>query len=187
MRFDDFIARFLLTKQSNSKRIFANHLKHSAVLVPIINVGGEAHILLCKRPTYLKHHPGQICFPGGKVEPEDDSYLATALRECEEELAIPAQSVTILGQLSPRSTPTGFVIAPIIATLPWPLEFTPNSNEVAATFTLPVATLRDASQWQSMHVPTRQRLIEVNGMMTEQGLLWGATARIIHRLLKSIA
>lgn len=187
MRFAEFVSRFMLYTQSGVNTYSPMKLRQSAVLVPVVNIDDQAHLLLCKRPTYLKHHPGQICFPGGKVDPDDLSVVHTALRECHEELDIPVENVTILGQIEPIDTATGFSISPIIATLNWPLTIKPNPGEVEATFLISLEEAMKPSNWSQIKVPVKHRTITVNGKMTEQGLLWGATAKIMHNLFERIS
>lgn len=186
MRFSEFLPRFMLTPSLNNDALISSRLKKSAVLVPLIDIDDRAHILLCKRPIYLRHHPGQLCFPGGKVDPEDISLTHTALRECKEELDIPVESVTILGQLRDINTATGFAITPFIAKLEWPLALSPNAAEVQSTLLISLEELINPANWTHITVPLRNRNTTFKGQMTSEGLLWGATANIIHNLVEQI-
>ncbi|CCQ12350.1 Hypothetical nudix hydrolase YeaB [Pseudoalteromonas luteoviolacea B = ATCC 29581] len=186
MQYSEFLTRFLLKQSTSKPTKAAAHLRQSAVLVPVIEIKSVTHFLLCKRPTYLTHHPGQICFPGGKVDPTDHSLIHTAIRECHEELDIPANNVTILGQMDQIKTATGFAITPIVAAINWPVSLRPNPQEVESTFLFSINNLKNKQNWQRINVPVQGRTIPVNGQMTEHGLLWGATAKILHNLLDHI-
>lgn len=186
MRYSEFLPRFMLTTAHTNERLVSGRLRKSAVLVPLVDIDDHTHLLLCKRPIYLRHHPGQLCFPGGKVDPEDISLTHTALRECKEELDIPVESVTILGQLREINTATGFAITPFIAKLDWPLALSPNSSEVQSTLLISLEELIDPRNWTDITVPLRNRNTTFKGQMTSEGLLWGATANIIHNLIEQI-
>ena len=100
MNINDFQARFK-TSAYNPTRITETKLsaskKNSAVLIPILEHQGQASILLCKRPSSMKHHPDQICFTGGKVEPNDKDIVHTVLRETHEELSIESKFIHPIG------------------------------------------------------------------------------------------
>jgi 8-oxo-dGTP pyrophosphatase MutT (NUDIX family) len=187
VRFSELLSRFMLSSSLQSDVLPLTQLRRSAVLVPLVDINDQAHVLLCKRPISLRHHPGQLCFPGGKVDPEDISLTHTALRECKEELDIPVESVTILGQLGDINTATGFSITPFLARLDWPLTLAPNETEVQSTLLIPLEKLIEPSNWSHVTVPLRNRTITLKGQMTEEGLLWGATANIIQNLIKQIS
>ncbi len=89
-------------------------LKPAAVLVPIVEHGDDFTMLLTQRTDHLKHHAGQVSFPGGRVEPHDTSAVDTALRETEEEIGLPRNHVEIVGYLDAYETGTGFHITPVV-------------------------------------------------------------------------
>ena len=157
----------------------------SAVLVGIQH-GSDPGILLTKRAPHLVHHPGQVSFPGGRIDPGDASAEAAALREAAEEIGLDASYVELAGRLPDYATGTGFRISPILALLPSGLTFRPHEAEVEEIFTLPLDVLLDP------HAPQRQRT-EFRGRMREFWVwphpthyIWGATAAILvnlsHRL-----
>ncbi|MEI8665882.1 CoA pyrophosphatase [Pseudoalteromonas sp. B28] len=112
------MARFLLSPTAAPNQLKDTRKKRaSAVMLPIIDIDNHAHILLCKRPTYLHHHPREICLPGGKFEVSDITLRTTALRELKEELNIAQSNVNVLGHLPEYSTLTGFSISPYVGLL----------------------------------------------------------------------
>ena len=99
--------------------------RRAAVLVPLFVRDGLLWVLFTRRTETVEHHRGQISFPGGAAEPGDESLLATALRETEEELGIASGDIRVLGSLSPIETVTDFYVAPFVAAIPHPYVFAP--------------------------------------------------------------
>ncbi len=185
MTFEHFFSRYqLLLPQDDIG--YQNDARKSAVLLPLCEVQGELHILLCKRPNYLKHHPGQICFPGGKKDESDRCLLDTALRECHEELGIDASRISLLGEMSDYWTLTGFQIKPFIAKIDSPYSLSLSEDEVATTFLLPFSQLQQESNWQSIHFKRQFNHYTLKGFKTDHGVLWGATAQLILNLIKHV-
>jgi 8-oxo-dGTP pyrophosphatase MutT (NUDIX family) len=159
--------------------------RHSAVLVPLYARGGTSHLLFTKRSPALSTHSGQISFPGGSRDPEDASLETTALREAQEELAIPPQSVRVLGALSPVFTVvSNFLITPVVGWLgSEPLAVAPNPQEVAEVIEAPLAVLADPAifhqeEWVRAGQPHPVYFYDFGPYR-----IWGATARILHELL----
>ncbi|WP_125784472.1 CoA pyrophosphatase [Pseudoalteromonas rubra] len=161
--------------------------QESAVLVPLLEVDGEASMLLCKRSAQLRSHPSQLCFPGGKVELQDASVITTALRESQEEIALDPQQVNPVGVLPLHTTLTGFRITPVLAVLDRNASWETQSDEVEHVFTLPLSLLAQQQAWQPVQTQLRGKTVTFNGMMTQYGLLWGATAKIVQQLLSRVA
>jgi len=141
----------------------------AAVLVPLFERDGEAHVWLARRPASMRSHAGQVAFPGGKRDAADASLLETALREAHEELGIPRASVDVLGALDGIVTITGFTVSPWVGWLPADVALTPSPAEVARVFAAPLKAF----------------LEEPSGMFPKRGwtvdgeLVWGATASIL--------
>jgi 8-oxo-dGTP pyrophosphatase MutT (NUDIX family) len=182
------MARFQLSPTAVPSQLKDTRKKRaSAVILPIIDVGNCAHILLCKRPTYLHHHPGEICLPGGKFEPSDINLRTTALRELKEELNIAPSNVKILGHLPQYSTLTGFNISPYVGILSKHTTWENDYNEVQASFLLSLADLSNEANWQPLPFQRFGKTITLYGLITPHGLLWGATASIIKNFTKQLA
>lgn len=161
-------------------------LRAAAVLVPLFaGPGGAPHVVLTRRPETLKAHAGQVAFPGGSVDPEDGSSLATALREADEELGIPPSSVRLLGCLDDRPVITGFNVTPWVGRIPPDLIYTPSPVEVARVFDLPLAALVDPSRTKfRFEVMERNGFpIDVPFFETDGEVIWGATGRVLLQLL----
>jgi 8-oxo-dGTP pyrophosphatase MutT (NUDIX family) len=107
------------------------------VLVPLVNRPDGLMLLLTQRSADLPDHPGQISFPGGRVEPDDASDADAALREATEEVGLPADRVVVLGELAPYETVTGYRVTPIVGWIEPPFALTPDPVEVADVFEVP--------------------------------------------------
>jgi len=159
-------------------------LRAAAVLVAVLPGQG---VLLTKRASHLKHHPGQIAFPGGKLDATDTSPEACALRESQEEVGLSPDTVQILGRLPQHETVTGFLITPILAYVAQRFAPVPEQGEVNEVFTIPLAHLIDprryaieSRRWQGQ---TRRYYAVPWGPY----YIWGATARILRGLAERVA
>ena len=161
-------------------------LTKAAVLIPIIeNKDEKLEIWLTQRPTHLKHHPGQISFPGGKLETQDSSLWHCAIRETEEEIGIDATSWRSLSTLSNLNTLTGFQIFPFIAVNQVQSEqvnIQLNQNEVDCLIKLPLNFLLYQSKIQTIHLHRHNNQHEVYGFYYQDKFIWGATAAILREL-----
>lgn len=158
-------------------------LKPAAVLIGI--VGGA--VVLTKRASHLKHHPGQIALPGGKVDATDADATAAALREAQEEVGLAKDAVEILGPLPTHETVTGYSVTPIIAHITQDFRPIPEAGEVAEVFRVPLAHLLapahyriEGRRWRGQH---RRYFIVPYGPY----YIWGATARILKSLADRVA
>jgi 8-oxo-dGTP pyrophosphatase MutT (NUDIX family) len=156
----------------------------AAVLVPVI-LGTPPAILLTKRNAHLNKHGGQVSFPGGRIDADEDAEAA-ALREAEEEIALDPSQVEVLGRMADYITGTGYRITPVLGLLPAGLPLCPAPDEVEAVFEFPIETLLDPE------APKRQRH-HVRGVWREywvwphpQHYIWGATAAILVHLAQKL-
>jgi 8-oxo-dGTP pyrophosphatase MutT (NUDIX family) len=167
--------------------LLSDDAREAAVLVPFVRVDEAWHILFIRRTSYEgDRHGGQVAFAGGKREDADDSLLATALREAEEEVGIAPADVEVLGYINHHHTISEFQVRPYVATIPWPYELTLDSIEVARAFTMPLNWLADKRNYRTeeRHHPQSQRPWPVVYFDLYDGeMLWGATARMTLSLL----
>lgn len=157
-------------------------LRPAAVLVPIWLRPEGAEVILTKRSSHLKHHPGQIAFPGGKVDASDAGPEAAALRETQEEIGLPLSRVQILGTLPVHETVTGFAVTPFVGLIQGPFAPVPEAGEVEEVFTVPLSHVADPARFfierrQWMGVWRRYYAVPHGPYY-----IWGATARILRGL-----
>ncbi len=158
--------------------------RQAAVLVPFVQAGVEPALLFIRRADGLDVHSGQVAFPGGNRDPEDAGPVATALREAGEEVGLAPTEVEVLGLLADVVTvSTGFCITGVVARLAPGFVPSPDRREVAEAFTVPVAAITDPRVY-------RGELRTANGVAravpyfdVAPYLVWGATGRIVRRLL----
>ncbi len=117
----------------------------AAVLVGLVDYPGEVKVILTQRAAALRVHSGQIAFPGGKIDAQDESPIAAALREAHEEIGLDSRRVEPLGYLDPYLTGTGFHIHPVVAKVAPPLVLDINPHEVKDAFEVPFAFLMNAA------------------------------------------
>lgn len=189
---NEFLHNFQLNllHQSDQQRqllVEPDNLVPSAVLIALIEKDNQLEVLLTKRASHLKHHSGQICFPGGKVEPTDSDYTATAIREAYEEIGVNSADLTIVGQLHPYQTITGFSITPIVALLPSNTTYTIDNNEVAEIFHVPFHHFLDNNTHSSMNIVHRSGTHKVHFMPYQHYNIWGATAAILKDLVQLVS
>ena len=154
-------------------------LRPAAVLVPIVLRQPDPTVLLTRRTDHLHHHPGQVSFPGGRVEDQDLSPIETALRETEEEIRLSRQHIELLGCLPQYHTGTGFDVTPVVGLVTPPFELVPDEFEVAEVFEVPLSFLLDVSNHQLHRAEVRGRLREYYAMPYGDHFIWGATAGMI--------
>lgn len=159
-------------------------LTPAAVLLPLIERPEGFTLLLTKRTSDLKHHPGQVAFPGGRREPDDADMIACALRETEEEVGLPRDSVDILGLLDPYLTITGYEVTPVVGVLTPPFAVTPDPVEVADTFEVPLAFVMDPANHRREQRDYKGLTRAYYAMVYEERYIWGATAGMILNLFE---
>lgn len=158
-------------------------LTPAAVLFPLVGRDSGYQVLLTQRTAHLRDHPGQVSFPGGRVEEEDASPWHTALRESREEIGLDASRVNLLGYLPEYRTATGFRITPVVAEVFPPLLLHPDPFEVAEIFEVPLDYLLDPANYQLRAMHYRGALRRYHAVPYGDYFIWGATAGMIHSLV----
>jgi 8-oxo-dGTP pyrophosphatase MutT (NUDIX family) len=136
-------------------------------------------LLLTLRSTGLPEHAGQISFPGGRVEAEDVSLAHAALREATEEVGLSAERVSILGELEPYETVTGYRVTPVVGWVEPPFDLKPDPVEVADVFEAPLAFLLNRENQQRHFRMFGETRIEFWAIPYGERYIWGATAAMI--------
>ncbi|GAP10738.1 NTP pyrophosphohydrolase including oxidative damage repair enzymes [Bellilinea caldifistulae] len=162
--------------------------KYAAVLMPLIHEKSQWSILFTRRSDSVNDHKGQVSFPGGAIEPTDDSPLTAALREAEEEIGLKPDYVQVLGQLLPHESVTGYTIFPVVAQIQWPVPLKINPSEVSRVFTIPLDWLIKKENfvirdWLSPF-GLRRGVVFYRPYDGEQ--LWGISARILLDFLEKL-
>ena len=157
----------------------------AAVLIAVTECDNPA-VLLTQRPRTMRDHPGQVAFPGGKIDDGEDAVEA-ALREAWEELGIEAEQVRVIGTTDRYQTGTGFDITPVLATVPADLPIRPDPREVESWFEAPLAKLMDRSAWSENEVFWKGAMRHYYEMDHEGFRIWGVTAAICINLSRRLA
>lgn len=154
-------------------------LRPAGVLIPIIDRGTELSVLLTRRSHDLKHHAGQVSFPGGAMEEHDADIGATALRETYEEVGIPPADVDIAGFLQPTPTITGYAVTPVIGFVPDSVEIIVDPVEVDMAFEVPLEFLLDERNEEHSEREFGGTTFPVVTFHFEGHRIWGATAGML--------
>ncbi|MCO8143724.1 CoA pyrophosphatase [Rhodovulum tesquicola] len=162
-------------------------LRPAAVLVPILSSPAGLRVILTKRSSRLVHHPGQIAFPGGKLDAGDDGPVAAALRESHEEIGLPPDLVEVLGILPSHETVTGFTVTPVLGHVRDCFDPIPEAGEVDEVFDVPFAELMDPARYVVQSRFWRGQRRYYYTVPHGPYYIWGATARILRALADRVA
>lgn len=164
----------------------ASTLKPAGVLIPVRRHESGLSVLLTQRSADLKHHAGQVSFPGGRMEEADADIEVTALRETREEIGIAEEQVAIIGYLETMPTVTGYAVTPIVGLVDGLVDIAVDRTEVEYTFEVPLSYLLDpanhrlvAREWQGLSFS----MVEFH---FEEQRIWGATAQMLMRFINII-
>lgn len=157
-------------------------LRPAGVLIPIEMRGTEPYVILTKRASHLKHHPGQIAFPGGKQDDSDVDVIAAALREAEEEIGLPQANVEVLGTLPTHETVTNFLITPVVGRLRDKFDIIAEPGEVEEVFSVPLAHVTNPALFAIQSRRWRGQRRHYFTVPFGPYYIWGATARILRGL-----
>lgn len=157
-------------------------LRDAGVLIGVQWLDGTAQVVLTKRSSRLKHHPGQIAFPGGKVDAGDADVVDAALREAEEEIGLPRARVHVLGALPSHETVTGFQVTPVLGWIDGPFDIRPEPGEVEEVFCAPLDHVINPSNFSVEGRRWRGTRRYYYTVPWGPYYIWGATARILRAL-----
>lgn len=162
----------------------ARTLRPAGVLVPVIERLDGLSVLLTQRSAELKHHAGQVSFPGGRMEAHDADVVQAALRETHEEVGIPPQAIAVVGYLPPMPTVTGYAVTAVVGLVSDDISLQIDRTEVEYAFEVPLAFLLDARNERALEREYRGRRIPTVEFHYGGERIWGATAHILVELRK---
>ncbi|MGO1296382.1 MAG: CoA pyrophosphatase [Vibrio sp.] len=162
-------------------------LRQAGVLIGLVERPHGLHVIFTRRAQNLRHHPGEVSFPGGRYEYDDASLRETAQRETHEEIGVPQADIDVIGQLPPLVTRSQFCITPVLAFIP--KDYTPHidPNEVAEVFEVPAQAVFNPKNLRPYTFIIHNQSHTVFGMTYQHHLIWGVTAQIIHALQHQLA
>ena len=161
-------------------------LRDAAVLIPVVDHGDDATVILTQRTTGMRSHSGQIAFPGGKIDAEDPSPEDAALREADEEIGLDGAHVEIIGRLPDYVSGSGYRIAPVLAVVRPGFDLTINPDEVDAAFEVPLGFLMDPANHRRQSRVWNERERFFYEMPFGERYIWGVTAGIIRTLYERL-
>lgn len=169
-------------------RFFApkdNRFKPAAILMAFTD-RPEPGMIFIHRPTTMRAHAGQVAFPGGRIDHDDKDAIHAALREAEEELALPPNMVDIIGTTDCYYTGSGYAITPVIGVIPPDLELTPNAAEVDSWFEAPVDFVMNPENCRDLQAEWQGEIRQYSEIMWQDHRIWGVTAGIIRNLRQRV-
>ncbi len=173
--------------QHEKRQIIDLNATPSAVLIPIFEKNGEDHILFTKRTETVEHHKGQISFPGGKRNIEDETLLQTALRESLEEVGIRPKDVDVLGGLDDEKTHvSNYIISPYVGFIPYPYQFKISPDEVEKLLEIPISALISRANFREEIQTSGKKRYRAYFYTYGDDVIWGATSRILKRFFNLV-
>ncbi|ART83776.1 CoA pyrophosphatase [Oceanisphaera profunda] len=164
-----------------------SHAFPAAVLMPLLQTGQGLELVLTRRSRHLRHHPGQVSFPGGRADATDTSLWHTALRESWEEIGLLPELCQPLAQLQAQHTISGFALTPFIGLIEGHPQFKLNPAEVDELFQVPLDYLLDLRHHHLYQLRRQGRTHEVVFIRWQGLWIWGITATVIHQFAQQIA
>ena len=165
-----------------------SHKSHASVLIPLFKDDGRYKVLFTERSRKVEHHKGQISFPGGRVDDEDDTFEDAALREAHEEVGLATKDVAILGQVDDAYTnSSNFIVHPYVGLIPHPYHFKINEGEVERIVSVPLDIFfSDDANHKSDSVKIKGNVYPGTAYHFEGHIIWGATARMMENFIDII-
>ena len=171
---------------------FANHhplknsqiQKRASVIIPLLEVECEVFVMLTQRSKRLRSHAGQVSFPGGKQDQQDDNSLETAIRETHEEIGLPKEKIEIIGTLDQILSLHHYLVTPFVAIIPGDFVPIPNEDEIDAVFKVPLSFFMKNDQHWTEEFETPFAKVLAHHFEFEGFDIWGLTAKLILRLLE---
>lgn len=178
-----FLQNFHHLRQVDAEQDFPlrRAAKKAAVLCPVV-CRDELTVLFTKRASHLKHHAGQICFPGGRYEQHDSSLMETALRETEEEIGLSRHYTKVVGNLQTFKTVSGYEVTPYVGLIEPDFDLRPDANEVEQVFEVPLAYLVDRNNHIAEPVKRNGVSYSIYFIPWQDTFIWGATAAFVRIL-----
>ncbi len=167
------------TSRPRLETLFPRESTRAAVLIPLVDRGDDFGVLLTLRADDLKHHGGQISFPGGRLEPGDRDAIAAALRETEEEIGLRREYVEVIGSLPDHAVITGYRVTPVVGLVRPGFELLLDPTEVAGTFEAPLRHLLDPANHRRQRRRFGAEEIETFDLPWGSFNIWGATAGML--------
>lgn len=164
----------------------ASALKPAGVLIPVMNRNESLSVLLTRRSAELKHHAGQVSFPGGRMEQTDGDIAITALRETHEEVGIPPHAVRVIGYLRPTPTTTGYAVTPTVGLIDGQVPLNIDASEVETAFEVPLDYLLDRRNYTRAEREFQGQRFPVVEVNYGGERIWGATAFMLSRFIEII-
>ncbi|GAD88752.1 hypothetical protein VHA01S_009_00390 [Vibrio halioticoli NBRC 102217] len=191
----EFLQQFNFTTPSDYDAFSLQRLAHfsqdvlrpAAVLIGLVERRNGLHVVFTKRAAHLKHHPGQVSFPGGKYESSDKLLLNTAVRETTEEVGIPSHMIEIIGTLPSLPTISQFAVTPYLAWIDSSYQPKIDANEVAEVFEVPADFLFSPINLVNFHFQLKTVTHKVFAMPYQKHFIWGVTAQIIDAMQRQLA
>jgi 8-oxo-dGTP pyrophosphatase MutT (NUDIX family) len=174
--------RHVIASDIIAKRQAAGKVTRAAVLIPLVLKEDGLSVLLTQRTNHLRDHAGQISFPGGRMDPGDQSPNDTALRESQEEIGLDPQRVEIIGHLPQYLTVSGYSVTPVVGLVQAQAEYVLDEFEVADVFEVPLSFLLDPANHQVRLWQSEQGGRRFYSMPYGNRFIWGATAGMLRNL-----
>lgn len=183
MNKNQFKSSFVLSPLTVKPQTIPATLTKAAVLIPMIERENKLFVLLTQRASHLKHHPGQVSFPGGRFEQSDHSLAITALRETQEEVGIDADQIEIIGQLHNYQTVSKYIVTPFVGFVTADYQTTIDKNEVDDVFEVPWEFFLRRTNHHQLSVKRFGQQHDVHFMPFKNRFIWGTTAAMLHDLV----